>query len=94
MLAIQSEAPPAEAPRTTARCSFRVRGALRLPVGSVGRRMGGRRPRGCGHAGSRSTRNPQCDVPGKAGREAVTGTIGARRAWAVSMISALSMPCR
>jgi hypothetical protein len=36
---------------------------------------------------------PQCKVPGKAGREVVTGTIGARRAWTVSMISALSMPC-
>jgi hypothetical protein len=26
--------------------------------------------------------------------QAVTGIIGARRAWTVSMISALSMPCR
>jgi hypothetical protein len=43
---------------------------------------------------SRATRSPQCNVPRKAGREVVTGTIGARRAWTVSMISALSMPCR
>jgi hypothetical protein len=43
---------------------------------------------------SRATRSRQCIVPGKAGRDALTGTIGARRAWTVSMISALSMPCR
>jgi hypothetical protein len=63
--------------------------------GSGGRRMGGRPPRGRGACWlSRATRSPQCDVAGKAGREVVTGTIGARRAWTVSMISALSMPCR
>ena len=43
---------------------------------------------------SRATRSAHCEVPGKAGREVVTATIGARRAWTVSMISALSMPCR
>ena len=80
--------------RTQGLC-FRVRGALRLSLGSVGRRMGGRPPRGRGHAGSRARpAGRQCIGPGKPGREVVTGTIGARRAWTVSMISALSMPWR
>ena len=76
------------------RSSSRVRGALRLPVGSVGRRMAGAGPAVVGAWLSRATRSPQWGLPEKAGLEAVTGTIGARRAWTVSMISALSMPCR
>ena len=39
--------------RTQGLC-FRVRGALRLSLGSVGLRIGGHPPRGRGHAGSRA----------------------------------------
>jgi hypothetical protein len=47
----------------------------------------GARPAGVGTLAFRATRSRQWIVPGKAGLEVVTGTIGARRAWTVSMIS-------
>lgn len=65
-----------------------------MAAGSVVRRMGGRRPAGVGTLALARGRSRQWIVPGRAGREVVTGTIGAPRAWTVSMISALSMPWR
>jgi hypothetical protein len=49
---------------------------------------------GVGRSGLCVSRGPQRGVRVNAERDVVTGIIGARRAWTVSMISALSMPCR